>query len=166
MNKYKKIFLNRKPPLRSLINNEEVKRFLTEIGYQELFMEDYGAAEQIAIILQASSIVAIHGAALAPLLFREVRHGPFDVIELAPPGHVVPFFREMVASLSCKYRMVRGVPDAAMVGDAYSNVEMPSMLFTSKHSLRPFKTDLLSLSFALRSMDHAEFPSQLIYEPI
>lgn len=166
LNKYNKIFLNRKFPSRSLINNEQVKTFLAKIGYQELFMEEYAADEQIAIILQASDIVAIHGAALAPLIFREAQHGPFSFIEIAPPGHVVPFFREMVTSLSCKYRMVRGVPDAAMVGDAYSNVEKPSMLFTTKHSLRPFKIDILSLSFALRSMDDEDFPDQLIYEAI
>ena len=166
LNKYNKVFLNRKAPSRFLINNEEVKKFLTEIGYQELFMDEYGADEQIAIIRQASSIVAIHGAALAPLIFRELRHGPFNFIEIAPPGLVDPFFREMVASLSCKYRMVRGVPDASMVDDAYLNVESPSMIFSLKHSSRQFKIDLLSLSFALQSMDDEEFPNRLIYEAI
>jgi capsular polysaccharide biosynthesis protein len=51
------IFLNRKPPDRYLVNNEEIREDLIAAGYVEVFMEDFGAAEQIAIILRASRIV-------------------------------------------------------------------------------------------------------------
>ena len=160
------VFLNRKPPNRSISNSGEINKILSVAGYVEVYMEDYSAAEQIAIILRASKIVAIHGAALAPLMFRNERHGPLQFLEIAPPGHVVPFFRDMIMDIPCTYRMLRGVPDSAMVSDAFSNLENPSMEFTEKHSLRQFHVDATSMQFALGSMDDKNFPFDTISRPI
>ncbi len=152
------VFFNRKPPHRSIVNDEEIGQLLSEAGFVEYFMEDYSAAEQIAITLRASKIVAIHGAALAPLIFRNESHGPLQLFEIVNPGHVVPLFRGMVAGLPCTYRMVRGIPDAEMVSDAFSDVANPSMQFTRKHSLKQFRLDPSSLKFAFDSVNDANFP--------
>ena len=160
-----KVFLNRKPPYRSLINNEEIKSLLNQEGYQEVFMEDLSAEEQIALIIRATDIVAIHGAALAPLMFRNADHGSFRFIEIGTPGHIVPFFRNMVEPLPCFYRMVRGLPNSSMLSDAYMDIEKPSMQFTEKHSLKPFRLDPASLQFAIESMDYRNFPSDAIEVP-
>lgn len=161
-----KVFLNRRPPNRSIINNGEISRILRAAGYDEFFMEDHSAAEQIAIVLRASKIVAIHGAALAPLLFRNKKHGLLQLFEIAPPGHVSPFFRNMITDLPCTYRMIRGVPDSAMASDAFSDVERPSMQFTRKHSLRQFRLDPASLEFAFNSADDENFPMGTIAQPV
>lgn len=159
------IFLNRRPPLRSLINSDEIKERLVSEGYVEVFMEDHSAEEQIALILRASRIVAIHGAALAPLIFRTKGHGRLELIELVPPGHVVPFFRDMISDLPCFYRMVRGIPDASMTADAFANVDTPSMQFTQAHSLKPFAVDPASLQFAMDSVEDDNFPYGTINSP-
>ena len=160
-----KVFLNRKAPQRSLTNADEITALLTERGYQEYFLEDHSAAEQIAIILRASEIVAIHGAALAPVVFRRPEHGPFQFVEIYSPGHVVPLFRDMTEDLPCTYRMVRGVPNPDMASEAYSEVDSPSMNFTNKHSLKPFRLDPVSLQIALDSTESDDFPLGLINQP-
>ena len=161
-----KVFLNRKPPNRSILNIDVIRDELILNGFVEYFMEDLSASEQIAVILRATHIVAIHGAALAPLMFRNERHGPLSMIEIVPPGHVVPFFRNMVDAIPCAYRMVRGVPDTDLMADAFSNVDEPSMKFTKRHSLRQFNLDLTSLRFAIDSLDSKNFPFDEISAPI
>jgi hypothetical protein len=144
-----RIFLNRRGSQRSLINGKEITDLLAAKGFVEVFMEDHSPEDQIAMIVKATDIVAIHGAALAPLIFRRQRDADLRLIEIASPGHVVPFYRDMVQGLPVHYRMVRGVPDEKMARDAFRNVNSPSMKFTIKHSLRPFLVDPESLKVAL-----------------
>jgi len=162
----RKVFINRKPPNRSLLNNSVIREELISNGFVEYFMEDFSAAEQIAVILRATDIVAIHGAALAPLMFRNEGHGMLNMVEIMPPGHVVPFFMNMVDDIPCTYRMVRGIPDTDLMADAFSNVDDPSMEFTKRHSLRQFNLDLSSLRFAIDSLDYKDFPFDAISAPI
>ena len=161
-----KVFINRKPPNRSILNIDVIREELILNGFVEYFMEDLSASEQIAVILRATDIVAIHGAALAPLMFRNERHGPLRMIEIVPPGHVVPFFMNMVDEIPCAYRMVRGVPDTDLMADAFSNVDEPSMSFTKRHSLRQFNLDPTSMRFAIDSLDSRNFPFDEIRAPI
>lgn len=163
---YEKVFINRKPPSRSLLNNDAIKGTLEQLGYREIFLEDHNVAEQIAILANASDIFAIHGAGLAPLMFRNAGHGPFRFIEVSTPGHIVPFFRDMVGSLACTYRMIRGVPDPAMSSDAFVNLDPPSLQFKKNHASTPFRLDPASLHFALDSLNDAGFPMQTIETPL
>lgn len=157
-----RIFLNRRPPNRVLKNNAEIREIILDAGFEELFMEDYSAAEQIALVMRASQIIAIHGASLAPLMFRTNANGPLQLIELAPPGHVVPYFRDMIANIPHTYRMVRGVPDPDMAAQAFVDVDTPSMNFTKRFSLSEFMLDPESLRFAFRSLDDVDFPNDTI----
>jgi hypothetical protein len=156
-----KVFLNRKSS-RSLKNNKEIIGLLTKHGYQEVFMEDHTIEAQFAILLGARNIVAIHGAALAPLLFRNPEHGPFSLIEINTPGHIVPFFRDMVTKLPCEYRLVRGIPDQKMALAAFQNVGVPDMAFTNAHSLTSFAVDPFSVEVALESLRSNNFPANVI----
>jgi hypothetical protein len=62
--------------------------------------------------------------------------------------------------------MVRGVPDPAMCPDAFSDVENPSIAFTRKFSLKPFRVDPASLHLALKSLEDKDFPMGTIHQPV
>jgi hypothetical protein len=157
----KNIFLNRRNT-RTIINMNSIRPLLDKHNFQEIFPEEHSLEEQFAMQLRAERIVAIHGAALAPLLFRNTSHGKFQLIEIHTPGHLVPPYRDMTEGLACDYRLVRGIPTPEMCQTAFDNPEKPSMSFTSAHSLKPFKIDPESLRVALELAQTSTFPLNLV----
>jgi len=70
--KFKKIFIGRKNPMhRKLLNNEEVKTFLSSSGFEYIEMENYSVSEQVKIFHNAEQIICVHGAALTNLSFSK-----------------------------------------------------------------------------------------------
>ncbi|MEM1379443.1 MAG: glycosyltransferase family 61 protein [Pseudomonadota bacterium] len=141
------IFISRKDG-RMIANIDQIEPMLTADGFTTVYMEDHSLEEQFAMIHRARRIVAIHGAGLAPLLFRRKEEGPLQFIEIFSASHVTPFFRQMADHLECSYRAVRAVPDPATLPAAY-DPETSVSEFAKAHSLKAFHVDPVSLEVAL-----------------
>lgn len=144
---FDKIFIDRRRG-RHLLNGDDVRVVLTRRGFSVVYAEDLSLEEQIALFIRAKEIVAIHGAGLAPLLFRTEEDGPLRIVELLSPGHVTLCFRACVVGLPVDYRFVRGNPTAKMCSEAYQ-VGQKHLNFMRRHYLSPFEVDLGALELAL-----------------
>jgi capsular polysaccharide biosynthesis protein len=95
----KKIYIKRRTH-RSASNDDAVERLLTNLGYETICTEDLLQADQIALFSGAQSVVAIHGAGLANMLFMPPGA---TVIELTPHVAVRPFYWIMAQKLKHRY---------------------------------------------------------------
>ena len=144
----RKIFLDRKT--RAIANADEIAPILSARGYERVFAEELSVYEQIALLCRATHVVAIHGAALSPLVYRTREDGPLHMIEIMSPGHVVPSFRNRVLGLDLTYFAVRGLPDARTARDAF-DPDLPWLDYARRNSRRSFRVDPLSLEIALEA---------------
>lgn len=137
-----KVFVSRRGP-RSLTNEAEIESLLSRQGFQKVYPEDLTARQQFSLFAQATDIVAIHGAGIAPLAYRPCdRPGRF--VELLTPGHMTDFFRFVAHQVGVPWTGVRGRLWPALVAEAY-DFERPF----KRHSLTPFSVDPESLLAAL-----------------
>lgn len=104
----KKIFISRRES-RAIVNEREVEDFLYEQGYKKIYLEDYSLTEQIATLAFSTDIVAIHGAALGPLILRGIfNKKPYNLIEIFSPAHVTNVFRVIAFQTGGRWGGVRG----------------------------------------------------------
>lgn len=143
-----KVFLDRRAG-RCLANGDLVRDFLHERGFTTCYPEDFSIAQQFALLGTASQIVAIHGAGIAPLMFRQPEAGPFRFVEILSPGHMTVYFEQFTRSLPADYRMLRGRPTAKMSATAL-DLETTVEEYAQNFSLAAFEVDLTSLELALR----------------
>ena len=150
---FEKIFIPRRGN-RRLINNDEVKSFLTERGFQTFYFEDIPVAEQWSIARNAKIVVAIHGAAVSNLIFNgsglKENADPgsgVKVIELMSPGWIHSGFRELVNAINGRWCSVRGqiTPDVLKAVD-FSKRSPNSLESPFKD---PFKVDCQTIQMAL-----------------
>jgi hypothetical protein len=144
----RKFFLDRRVG-RHLLNGEEVRSFLRKNGYMTVYSEDLSPAEQLALFIGAEDIVAIHGAGLAPLMYRMPGDGPFRLVEVLSPGLMSGFFLSLTEGLPVDYRVVRGTPTREMAGDAYA-IAAAGKSYKQKYDMAPFAVDLSALELAIR----------------
>ena len=137
-----KIFLSRRDT-RTLENEKAVEASLENRGYAKIYPEDLSVADQLHLFEQAKSIVAIHGAGLAPLLYLSEASRLEHVIELFPCGHMTDVYRVMCHQVGCKWVGVRGKIKPEHVAPAY-DLETPFL----KYSLQSFEVDIASLDLA------------------
>lgn len=138
-----KAFISRRGT-RDLENETRVETFLTQRGYTKIYPEDLSVTDQFKLFEQAKSIVAIHGAALAPLLYRSDKSRLEKLIELFPCGHMTDVYRVMAHQVGCKWIGVRGKIKPEHIQPAY-DLKEPFL----KYSLQSFEIDLQSLELAL-----------------
>lgn len=143
-----KIFINRRNE-RRLLNSAEIEGALSKRGFITVYPEDLNLEHQLALLMRAREVVAIHGAGLAPLIFRTPEDGPLRFTEILSPGHVSLFFRSLIKKLPVDYRAVRGNPDRQMAQDAH-RLLMSSPSFKKRHADAPFFLDLPALEIALQ----------------
>ena len=104
----KKIFISRRGT-RRLINESNVIALMAEHGYQTVYFEDISLIEQWSITRHATSIAAIHGAALGYLATKSAPQAPgFKLLELFSPGLVVDCFRKYTAVFGGSWIGCRG----------------------------------------------------------
>jgi len=143
----KKIFISRKDT-RKLLNEKAVEMFLCEKGFIKVYLEDIPVIEQVALIVFANDIVAIHGAALGPLVFKQaLNQSDFRLVELFSPGLVVNMFRVLVEQAGGKWVGVRGKLWPERVKYAYKIADPPIL-----HSYHDFEVDLKSLELAMNTI--------------
>lgn len=146
----RRVFLPRRDT-RNLTNQAAIEAFLTARGYVTVYPETLDAAGQFALFHHAEEIVAVHGAGLAPLLYRQPDAPPQRLVEIMPCGHMTDVYRVMCQQVGCGWTGVRGRIKPEYVNDLY-RIGTP---FT-RYSLDPFEVDPLSLERALAaSQDNA-----------
>jgi capsular polysaccharide biosynthesis protein len=138
-----RVFISRRGR-RCLENEAEVTDFLADRGYVRLYAEDLSPLDQFWLFRHAREIVAIHGAALAPLLYCSDTAHPTHLVELFPCDHMTDVFRVIAQLVGCDWIGVRGKIKPEHVAPAYALTGR----FT-KYSLQSFEIDLHALKQAL-----------------
>lgn len=138
-----RIFLARRKQ-RAISNQPEIEALLHPLGYVTIYPEDLPVAQQFRLFNKAHRIVAVHGAGLAPLLFRHPGSPLRQMVEILPCGHMTDFFRLMAQQVGVPWIGVRGRLKPEYVVPAYRT---PGMF--KKFSLDSFEVDPISLDRAL-----------------
>ena len=113
----KKIYLARRGN-RSIRNERQIDVIIEEFGYKKIFLEDFAVIEQIRLVSLATNIVALHGAALGPLVCRHILDRcELRIVEIFGPGYIVSVYREMTVLLGGSYIAVRGRVSPDIVRD-------------------------------------------------
>jgi hypothetical protein len=94
---------------RRIVNEEELWPILAARGFTRVSFERIPLEEQKRLIVDANTIVAIHGAALGWLCFRAARPVDWQLVEIFSPGFtLVRGYREHAAVLHGRWAGVRG----------------------------------------------------------
>lgn len=102
---HRRIYISReKAQRRNLINEQEVWSVLEPEGFEKVFMEDLSFPEQVAIMQQATIVVAPHGAAITNTLFSAPGT---HVVEIADPGFPNPNFYALASAMGHHYWILR-----------------------------------------------------------
>ncbi len=94
---------------RQLINEQAVAEQLARHGFERLSMDGLSVAEQAGLFGAAEAVVAVHGAALANLIF--CRPGT-RIIELVPRNWPSPLYARLSQSLGLRYHGLAGAEPA------------------------------------------------------
>lgn len=140
----RRVFISRRDS-RRLTNEAEITAHLTTHGLETIYAEDLEPIEQFRLLAQAELIVAIHGAALAPLLYRPPEAPPATVVELFPVGHMTMVWRALAAQVGCRWAGVRGHMRPRHITGGLYDLTKP---FT-RYSAESFEIDPVSLDRAL-----------------
>lgn len=102
----RRLFLDRPPPQRrTLTNRDEVLDHLRRLDFEIVDLGALSNREQAAMLVQASHVVGIHGAAMANLVF--CRPG-CRVLEIHSPDYGTVAFGFAALVVGCAYRPVFG----------------------------------------------------------
>ena len=143
----RKVFISRKST-RALENATEIEAWLGDRGFETVYPEDLPVLDQMRLFRDADEIVAVHGAALAPLLYCTPGAGPRRLVEILPVGHMTDVYRDMAAAVDCDWIGVQGRIKPGYVAGLY-DLDTP---FT-QHSLDSFEVDPASLEMAFDQGD-------------
>lgn len=147
------VFLSRRNT-RALKNEAEVAAHLAPKGFQIVYPEDLSVADQFRLFNTAEQIVAIHGAGLAPLLYRRPNSALKALIEILPCGHMTDYYRVMADQVGVPWVGVRGRIKAAYVAPAYALKRR-----FRKYSLDNFEVDVASIDRAFALLPEAQMPA-------
>lgn len=142
----RRVFLSR-CDTRKISNLAEVEAFLAPYGFVTMCPEQLSPADQFRLFREAETIVAIHGAGMAPLLYRSEDARLRQIVEIQPCGHMADVYREMSELVGCGWIGVRGRIKPEYVAPAY---DFSPRGFTG-YSLDDFEVDpqALERAFAL-----------------
>lgn len=140
----KRVFLARRKQ-RAITNQPEIEALLHPLGYVTVYPEDLPVADQFRLFNAAERIVAIHGAGLAPLLYRHPGSPLRNLVEILPAGHMTDFFRLMAQQVGCSWIGVRGRLKPEYIKPAYQ-----AQGVFRQYSLDGFEVDPVSLERALK----------------
>ncbi len=142
-----KAFISRRGT-RVLENEAEIEALLTQRGFTKIYAEDFSALEQFRIFQDCEEIVAIHGAALGPLIYRAPNARLRRVMELFPCGHMTAVYAIASEQVGCQWIGVRGRIKPKYIKGAY-DLERPFI----EHSLDSFEIDPVSVEEAFDLLD-------------
>lgn len=138
-----RVFLARRKS-REVSNANEIAPVLARYGFTTIYPEDLTAADQFRLFHEVEVMLAVHGAGLAPLIYRGPDSALSTLVEIMPCGHMTPNFRDMAAQVGVAWTGVRGRPKPEYLREI---ARMRSYGFV-KYSLDPFEVDPVSLEEA------------------
>lgn len=138
------LFLARRST-RNISNQSEIEVLLGARGFVTIFPEDLSPTDQFALFNAAETIIAVHGAGIAPLLYRHPDAPLHHLVEILPAGHMTDFFRLMAQQVGCRWTGVRGRLKPKYIRPAY---DLTAKIYR-QHSLDSFEVDPVSLERAL-----------------
>lgn len=139
----RQVFLARRKQ-RAITNQPEIEALLRPLGFVTIYPEDLPVADQFRLFNTAERIVAIHGAGLAPLLYRHPDSPLTHLVEILPCGHMTDFYRLMAQQVGCSWMGVRGRLKPEYIRPAYQAQNV-----FKQFSLDNFEVDPVSLERAL-----------------
>jgi capsular polysaccharide biosynthesis protein len=122
----------------------EVEACLAPHDYTTIHAEDLSPADQMRLFREAEAMVAVHGAALAPLLYVPPGGRLRQLVEILPVGHMTDVYRVMAEQVGVGWTGVRGRIKPKHVEPAY-RIGTPFKRF----SLDSFEVDIVALERAL-----------------
>lgn len=153
--RFARVFVDRRGT-RAIENGDAIRAMLGARGFETVYPEDLGAADQMRLWLEATDVVAIHGAGIAPLQFRKPADPPLRLVEILPVGHMTRFFCSMCHDVGGAYVGVRGQLKPGYVAALYRRGE-PFLAQT----LDSFTVDPRSLEVALHLVNGGAMPDSL-----
>lgn len=140
-----RVFISRKGD-RRLRNEEEVTALLQRRGFVRFYFEEIPVPVQWSIFRNAKEVVAVHGAALAAMVFQHrpaPGREPLRVLELFGGGYVVNMYRQYAALWGNPWSAVRGEVTPEILRDLDFRAQARS------HALSPALISPKSLELAL-----------------
>lgn len=145
---------------RTILNQEEIEISLRQRGFRTIYAEDLHVNDQIRLFSECETIVAIHGAALGPLLYRLSNNAKVtNIVEIIPCGIASDIFRMMAQQVGCRWIGVRGKMKPKYVKPAYNMKQK----FFSKFQNDSFEVDPVSL---LSALDHVWNADDFRFAPL
>lgn len=141
----KRVFLSRRDT-RAPLNEAEIMAWLTPLGFHLVYPEDLSAADQINLFQHAVTIVAVHGAGMAPLLYAQPGGNLRHLIEILHAGHMTDVFRVMAQQVGVNWIGVRG-----RVKPEYMKLAYDFSQPFKAYSLDNFEIDLSALQVAFET---------------
>lgn len=142
----RKVFVARRTT-RAIENEAEVEAFLSERGYAKIYPEDLKPADQFRLFREATDVVAVHGAGLAPLPYAQKPPGSARLVEIMPCGHMADYYRIMAQQTGWRWAGVRGRIKRRYLPHIYAEAGL-----FDRFSLDSFSVDTVALEKALDSL--------------
>ncbi|PTX50129.1 capsular polysaccharide biosynthesis protein [Melghirimyces profundicolus] len=123
----KRIYLDRShKPYRKVSNNQEVKRYLTGLGYKVMYPERFSIKQQIEFFSNIEAIVAPSGAALTNLLFCKPKT---KLLLFQPKGLEDVSYYIICNVLNVDYYLIEGTPtgNRAVLNQADMHINMSKL---------------------------------------
>lgn len=139
-----RVFLARQDT-RRISNQKDIEALLQPRGFRTIYPETLSPVDQFRLFHEAREMVAVHGAGLAPLLYRPETAPPMRLVEILPTGHMTNVTRTMCAQAGIDWTGVRGRIAPGQVTGAY---DLTRPIF-NRHSLDDFTVDPVSVERAL-----------------
>ncbi|WP_428243545.1 glycosyltransferase family 61 protein [Gynuella sp.] len=114
----KRVFLSRRSS-RNISNEEEVENFLLQYKFEKIYPEDLTVEQQLQIFMKAEAIIAVHGAAIGPMMYRSPVQKTLKLLEILTPGHMTNYYRGMADQVGVEWCGVRGRLSPDHVSKAY-----------------------------------------------
>lgn len=129
---------------RRILNGAEIEAALAPHGFETVYPEDFSVLDQFRLFARAEWVAAIHGAGLAPMMYRPRTAPPLRLVEIMPVGHMSNNFRAMAGVLGHPWVGVRGRLRPEHVRPAYA-FDRPFLRYT----LQDFEVDPVSIARAV-----------------
>ena len=143
----KRIFISRRDS-RRLVNEKQIISHLAKYNIETIYAEDFTPRDQFRLLARADLIIAIHGAALAPLLYRPPFVSPAVIVELLPVGHATLVWNTLAQQVGCRWIGVQSRIEPKHIKGGLYDLERPFLKFSTDD----FYIDPASIDYALDLM--------------
>ena len=90
--------------LRTIKNDEEVKQYLSSEGFKIIKLSEYNFEDQVSIFNTAETIIGLHGAGFANIVFSKPNT---KIIELKIKSHIGKEIENLAISNDLSYRALK-----------------------------------------------------------